>query len=207
MMAEILFDEDARNKLMEGINLVANTIRCTLGPQARTVVIKQNGKPVVINDGVTIAKAIKSDDEFVQMGVELMQAGASQAQENSGDGTTTATIMAQQLCYYGLNAVQSGENPVTLKKQLDADVRTVLTRLDKMSTQIQDREQLESVATIAANNDSKLGELIADIVDKVGRDGIISIEDGQSLDTTFDIIEGMELDSGYMSHLMINNEE
>ena len=207
MMAEILFDEAARNKLMEGINLVANTIRCTLGPQARTVVIKQNGKPVVINDGVTIAKAIKSDDEFVQMGVELMQAVASQAQENSGDGTTTATIMAQQLCYYGLNAVQSGENPVTLKKQLDADVRTVLTRLDKMSTQIQDREQLESVATIAANNDSKLGELIADIVDKVGRDGIISIEDGQSLDTTFDIIEGMELDSGYMSHLMINNEE
>ena len=206
-MSEILFDEEARDKLMQGINLVANTIKCTLGPQARTVVIKQNGKPVVINDGVTIAKAIKSDDEFVQMGVELMQEVASQAQENSGDGTTTATIMAQQLCYYGLNAVKSGDNPVELKKMLDDDVRIVLEQLDKMATKIKDREELESVATIAANNDSGLGELIADIVEKVGRDGIISIEDGQSLDTTFDIIEGMELDSGYMSHLMINSEQ
>ena len=206
-MSEILYDEEAREKLMEGINLVANTIKCTLGPQARTVVIKQNNKPVVINDGVTIAKAIKSDDEFVQMGVELMQEVASQAQENSGDGTTTATIMAQQLCYYGLNAVKSGDNPVELKKMLDNDVRFVLDKLDNMSTKIKGREELESVATIAANNDSELGELIADIVDEVGRDGIISIEDGQSLDTTFDIIEGMELESGYMSHLMINNEE
>ena len=206
-MSEILYDEEARDKLMQGINLVANTIKCTLGPQARTVVIKQNGKPVVINDGVTIAKAIKSNDEFVQMGVELMQEVAWQAQENSGDGTTTATIMAQQLCHYGLASVKQGDNPVELKKMLDDDVRLILEKLDEMSTQIQDREQLESVATIAANNDSKLGELIADIVEEVGRDGIISIEDGQSLDTTFDIIEGMELDSGYMSHLMVNNEQ
>jgi chaperonin GroEL len=207
MMVEIVYDEEARDKLLEGINLVANTIKCTLGPQARTVVIKQNRKPVVINDGVTIAKAIKSDDEFVQMGVELMQEVASQAQENSGDGTTTATIMAQQLCQYGLASVKQGDNPVELKKMLDADVRLVLERLDRMSTKIKNREELESVATIAANNDSELGSLIADIVEKVGRDGIISIEDGQSLDTTFDIIEGMELDSGYMSHLMINNEQ
>jgi len=206
-MGEILYDEEAREKLMEGINLVANTIKCTLGPQARTVVIKQNGKPVVINDGVTIAKAIKSDNEFVQMGVELMQEVASQAQENSGDGTTTATIMAQTLCEYGLASVKQGDNPVELKKMLDNDVRVVLAKLDTMSTQIKGREELESVASIAANNDSKLGELIADIVEKVGRDGIISIEDGQSLDTTFDIIEGMELDSGYMSHLMINNSD
>jgi len=207
MMSEILFEEEARDKLMEGINLVANTIKCTLGPQARTVVIKQNGKPVVINDGVTIAKAIKSDDEFVQMGVELMQEVASQAQENSGDGTTTATIMAQTLCEYGLASVKQGDNPVELKKMLDNDVRFVLAKLDEMSTQIKGREELESVATIAANNDLELGELIADIVEKVGRDGIISIENGQSLDTTFDVIEGMELDSGYMSHLMINNEQ
>jgi chaperonin GroEL len=206
-MGEILYDEEARDALMDGINLVANTIKCTLGPQARTVVIKQNGKPVVINDGVTIAKAIKSDDEFVQMGVELMQEVAAQAQENSGDGTTTATIMAQQLCHYGLSAVKDGENPVELKKLMDSDVRLVLEKLDGMATKIKGREELEGVATIAANNDSKLGVLIADIVEKVGRDGIISIEDGQSLDTTFDIIEGMELDSGYMSHLMINNEE
>tara|TARA_R110000824_G_scaffold107975_1_gene254701 strand:+ start:309 stop:1859 length:1551 start_codon:yes stop_codon:yes gene_type:complete len=206
-MTEILYGESARVKLLEGINLVSDTIKCTLGPQARTVILKQEGVPVIINDGVTIAKAVTSDDEFIQMGVELLQQVASQAQENSGDGTTTAAIIAQSICESALNSIIDGANPIKLKAELDALVKDTLLELDNMSVPIDSREMLENVASIAANNDLQLGELIADVVEAVGKDGIISVEDGHSLETTFEVIEGMELDNGFMSHLMVNNDD
>ena len=131
-MSEILYGKEAQEKLLEGVNLVANTIKGTLGPKARTVIIKKNGKPVVINDGVTIAKAIQSDDEFVQMGVELLQQVASEAQENTGDGTTTASILAQEMCNIGANLINGGADPIQLKKEIDASASAVAKSVDEV---------------------------------------------------------------------------
>ena len=204
----ILHGEEARNKLMEGVNLVADTVVGTLGPKAKTVVIKQNGKPVVINDGVTIAKAVFSDDPFIQMGVELVQEVASQAQNKSGDGTTTSIILAREFCKDGLKDIKEANmDPVMLKKELDIIANDIIEHLDAIATPINGRDDLENVATIAANNDAELGLLIADIVEEIGRDGVISVEDGQNVETTFKVIDGMELDKGYLSHLMINKPD
>jgi chaperonin GroEL len=206
-MSEILYGKEAQSKLLEGVNLVANTIKGTLGPKARTVIIKKNGKPVVINDGVTIAKAIQSDDEFVQMGVELLQQVASEAQENTGDGTTTASILAQEMCNIGANMVNNGTDPIQLKKEIDESAREVVSRLEIMARSLDSYEDMAYVATIAANNDEKLGALIADVFQEIGKDGIITVEDSQTMETSFEIVQGMELDRGLISHAMMNNTE
>jgi len=203
----ILSGKEARDKLMEGVNLVADTVMGTLGPKAKTVVIKQNNKPVVINDGVTIAKAVFSDDPFVQMGVELVQEVASQTQNDSGDGTTTSIILAREFCKIGLNRISNDTDPIRLKLELDNMVKEVIEYLNDISIPVNGRKSLENVATIAANNDSELGSLIADIVDEIGRDGIISVEDGQNTETTYKVIEGMELDRGYLTHAMVNKPD
>ena len=206
-MSEILYGKEAQAKLLEGVNLVANTIKGTLGPKARTVIIKKNGKPVVINDGVTIAKAIQSDNEFVQMGVELLQQVASEAQENTGDGTTTASILAQEMCNIGANMVNNGTDPIQLKKEIDESAREVVSRLEIMARSLDSYEDMAYVATIAANNDEKLGALIADVFQEIGKDGIITVEDSQTMETSFEIVQGMELDRGLISHAMMNNTE
>ena len=204
----ILHGEEARAKLMEGVNLVADTVVGTLGPKAKTVVIKQNGRPVVINDGVTIAKAVWSDDPFIQMGVELVQEVASQAQNKSGDGTTTSIILARELCRNGLKDIQdAGMDPVILKKELDTIANDIVEHLDAIAKPISGRGDLENVATIAANNDAELGMLIADIVEDIGKDGVISVEDGQNAETTYSVIDGMELDRGYVHHIMVNKPD
>ena len=206
-MGEILYGKEAQSKLLEGVNLVANTIKGTLGPKARTVIIKRNGKPVVINDGVTIAKAIQSDDEFVQIGVELLQQVASEAQENTGDGTTTASILAQEMCNIGANLINGGTCPIQLKNEIDASAREVVGRLDAMAKPIESIEDMAYVATIAANNDENLGILIADVFQEIGKDGIITVEDSQTMETSFEVVQGMELDRGLISHAMMNNPE
>ena len=206
-MSEILYGEEAQEKLLEGVNLVANTIKGTLGPKARTVIIKKNGRPVVINDGVTIAKAIESDDEFVQVGVELLQQVASEAQENTGDGTTTASILAQEMCNIGINLIKNGADPIQLKKEIDHSAREVVIRLNEMAKPIESTEDMAYVATIAANNDEVLGSLIADVFQEIGKDGIITVEDSQTMETSFEVVQGMELDRGLISHAMMNNTE
>ena len=206
-MSEILYGKEAQEKLLEGVNLVANTIKGTLGPKARTVIIKKNGKPVVINDGVTIAKAIQSDDEFVQMGVELLQQVASEAQENTGDGTTTASILAQEMCNIGANLINGGADPIQLKKEIDASAREVVERLDNMAKPIDGIEDMSYVATIAANNDDELGGLIASVFEDIGKDGIITVEDSQTMETSYEVVQGMELERGLISHAMMNNTE
>ena len=203
----ILHGEEARKKLMEGVDLVADTVIGTLGPKAKTVVIKQNGKPVVINDGVTIAKAVFSDDPFVQMGVELVQEVASQAQNKSGDGTTTSIILARELCRSGLKDIGAGIDPVLLKRELDSVANSIIEHLNSIAKPINGRGDLENVATIAANNDAELGLLIADIVEEIGKDGVISVEDGQNAETTYSVIDGMELDRGYVHHVMVNKPD
>ena len=204
----ILHGEEAREKLMQGVDLVADTVIGTLGPKAKTVVIKQNKKPVIINDGVTIAKAVWSDDPYIQMGVELVQEVASQAQNKSGDGTTTSIILARELCRKGLKDIKdAGMDPVTLKKELDIITNDVVEHLDAISKPVNGRGDLENVATIAANNDAELGLLIADIIEEIGKDGVISVEDGQNADTTYNVIDGMQLDRGYFTHFMINKPD
>ena len=201
----ILYGKEARDKLMEGINLVAKTVKPTLGPQARTVVL-QNNPPIIINDGVTIAKHIHSDDPFIEMGVKLIQEVASQAQDTAGDGTTTASILAESLCREGLNLVEEGQNPVTLKRIFDEEITLICNQLQEMSLPVTD-ENIEKVATIAANNDEELGNLIKEVLEKVGKDGVITVEPANSIETSYDIIEGLELDRGMISNLMVNNEE
>jgi chaperonin GroEL len=199
----ILHGKEARDKLLEGINLVADTVKTTLGPQARTVVL-QNTPPIIINDGVTIAKHIHSDDPFIEMGINLIQEVASQAQDSAGDGTTTAAILAQQLCQQGLNMVENGENPVSLKRAYDRDIEKVAKELIRMAKPVSDKD-IQYVATIAANNDAELGKLINKVLDEVGNDGVITVEAANSIETTYSITEGMEIPRGYISHLMVNN--
>ncbi|MBT4406417.1 MAG: chaperonin GroEL [Euryarchaeota archaeon] len=202
----IVIGEKAKQKLLEGVNLVGDAVKPTLGPKAKTVVLKERGHaPIVINDGVTIAKAVYSNDEFVQMGVELVRQVASQAQEMSGDGTTTATIIAQRLCNSSYNY-----DTTALTKQLNQDLKLVLKELDDMSYEVDPkkwRERLQSVATIAANNDEELGELVAKVVSKVGVNGTVTVENSLGFDTFYEMTEGMELESGYISRLMINNKD
>ena len=201
----ILYGKEARDKLMEGINLVAKTVKPTLGPQARTVVL-QNNPPIIINDGVTIAKHIHSNDPFIEMGVKLIQEVASQAQDTAGDGTTTASILAESLCKEGLKLVEEGQNPVILKKIYDEEINRVCNQLQEMALPVTD-ENIGKVATIAANNDEELGRLISEVLEKVGKDGVITVEPANSIETSYDIIEGLELDRGMISNLMVNNEE
>jgi chaperonin GroEL len=202
----IIHGENSRKKLLEGINLVADTVKTTLGPQARTVIL-QAAEPIVINDGVTIARHIHSEDKFVEMGIQLIQAVASQTQESAGDGTTTAAILAQEICNVGLDAINSGDNPVELKKQIDEGTLKVAAELQKMAKPVKSKTRIKKVATIAANNDPFLGGLIADVFDKIGPNGVITVDSANSMETTFSTIDGIELDRGYISHLMINDNE
>jgi len=201
----IIHGKEARDKLLEGINLVADTVKTTLGPQARTVVL-QNTPPIIINDGVTIAKHIHSDDPFIEMGINLIQEVASQAQDSAGDGTTTAAILAQKLCQEGLKMVENGANPVILKKIFNAEIEQVSTELLSLAQPVT-AENIQEVATIASNNDAELGQLISEVLKKVGDDGVITVEAANSIETSYSIIEGMEIPRGYISHLMVNNEK
>ena len=207
-MSDILYGKDAQDKLLEGVNLVADTVKVTLGPKARTVVLKaENEMPIIVNDGVTIARAIYSDDDYVQVGVELLQQVASQTQELTGDGTTTASIIAQELCNSGITMVREQQlDPISLKNELASVVDEVVSKLEDMSIPVENRKTLEYVASIAANNDSSMGKLISDVIEKVGKEGIIAVEESQNLETTYEITEGLELDRGYLSHVMVTNE-
>ena len=202
----IIFGKEAREKLLTGINLVADTVQPTLGPQARTVVL-QGERPIIINDGVTIARHITHSDPFVQMGVQLVQSVASETQGNAGDGTTTAAILARYLCNEGLERVENGESPIKLKKELENHVAAVVAALQENSIPVTDEKMVTQVATISANNDNELGKLISEVVALVGKDGVITVDEGNSIETTFEVVDGLELDRGYISHIMMNDME
>jgi chaperonin GroEL len=203
----ILYGKEAQEKLLAGVNLVADTVKYTLGPKAKTVVLgNRNGPPIIINDGVTIAKAVASDDEFIQMGVELLQNVASQAQENAGDGTTTASVLTQAILL-GWQEKYLDYDSVKLKQELDEALKLVVAQLEQEAKPITSREDLEYVATIAANNDSVLGKLISYIMEQIGYDGIISVKRGEELKTTWETNAGLSIDSGFMHFSMINDKE
>ena len=199
----ILFGDEVKKKLMEGINLVADTVKPTLGPQARTVILQGN-PPVVINDGVTITKYVNSDDAFVNMGIQLVQNIASKAQDTSGDGTTTACVLAQALCQ---NILDNGEmyNLHRLRIELMSAGVKVRDYLYGTSTEI-DEENVFDIAMIASNNDEEMANIISEAVKTVGKEGIVAVEESKTNKTYLEVKEGIELDEGYLSHLMANTE-
>ena len=199
----ILFGDAVKEKLMEGINLVADTVKPTLGPQAKTVILQGN-PPIVINDGVTITKYVNSDDPFIQMGIQLVQDIASKAQDTSGDGTTTACVLAQALCNNILE-LEELYNLHQLKLELLTASMKVTRFLKEKATEI-DEDNVYDIAMIASNNDADMASIISEAVKTVGKEGIVALEESKSNKTYLEVKEGIELDEGYLSHLMANTE-
>ena len=204
----MIYGEEARKKLLDGITAATDAIKVTLGPKARTVVLdKSFGSPTIINDGVTIAKDIELPDAYENMGAQLVKEVASKAQDNAGDGTSTAAILAQSLSSYGLRNVSAGMSPVNLKSGFDKAIENVVSDLKSASKPVKSGEVIEQVASISANNDSEIGKLIAGAVEKVGHDGIITVEEAKGIETELKVVEGMEFDKGYVSPYMITDRE
>ncbi len=204
---KIMFDENARKALLAGVNKVANTVKVTLGPKGRNVVLDKMGRPVVTNDGVTIAKEIELFDKFENMGAKLVKEVASKTQDNAGDGTTTATLLAQALVTEGLKNITSGANPIEVKKGIEKATKAVVEFLKKKSIPVKDKEKIIQVATISANNDEEIGKLIADAMEKVGNDGVITVEEAKSIETSLELVEGMQFDRGFLSPYMATDHE
>ncbi|MDA0715550.1 MAG: chaperonin GroEL [archaeon] len=204
----IVYGDEARKKLVEGIDAVADAVKVTLGPAARTVVLEKSwGSPTIINDGVTIAKDIELEDPFANMGAKLIQEVASKTQDNAGDGTSTASVMTQALVHAGMRNVAAGASPVALKAGFDKAVLAVVEHLKAQSIEVDSSEMIRQVATIASNNDSSIGALIAEAFEKVGRDGVITVEDSKSMETELEVVDGMEFDKGYISPYMVTDQE
>jgi chaperonin GroEL len=202
----LLFDEEARRALERGVNKLADAVKVTLGPRGRSVVLeKKFGSPTVINDGVTIAKEIEVEDPFENMGAQLVREVASKTNDVAGDGTTTATVLAQAIVREGLRNVAAGANPMLLKKGIDRAVEAAVEEIRKLATPVETRDEIANVATISAN-DPKIGELIADAMEKVGKDGVITVEESKGTETTLELVEGMQFDKGYISPYLTDPE-
>ncbi len=202
------FGTDARNSMKNGVDVLANAVKVTLGPKGRNVVIdKKFGSPTITKDGVTVAKEIELEAPFENMGAHLVKEVASKTSDIAGDGTTTATILAQSIFAEGLKNVTAGANPMSLKRGIDKAVDTVVDNLEKLSTPTSGRREISQVASISANNDNVIGDLIADAMEKVGKDGVITVEEARAMDTTLDVVEGMQFDRGYLSPYFVTNGE
>jgi len=205
---KILYDEEARNSVLRGVEKISHAVKITLGPRGRYVILdKGYGSPTITNDGVTIAKEIELKDKFENMGAELIKEVASKTQDVSGDGTTTATILAESILKEGLKNVAAGANPVEIKKGIEKATRLAVDYLKKQSIPVKDREMITQVATISANNDEEIGKLIADAMEKVGNKGVITVEEAKSMETTLEVVEGMQFDRGYLSPYMVTDGE
>ena len=206
---EVLFAGDARAKMLTGVNILANAVKVTLGPKGRNVVLdKSFGSPVITKDGVSVAKEIELEDKFENMGAQMVKEVASKANDAAGDGTTTATVLAQSIVNEGLKAVAAGMNPMDLKRGIDKAIIAAVAELKALSVPCADTKAIAQVGTISANSDKEIGEIIADAMEKVGRNtGVITVEEGQSLENELDVVEGMQFDRGYLSPYFINNAE
>ena len=205
---DVLFGNDARVKMLEGVNVLANAVKVTLGPKGRNVVLdKSYGAPLITKDGVTVAKEIELEDKFQNMGAQMVKEVASQANDAAGDGTTTATVLAQAIVTEGLKAVAAGMNPMDLKRGIDKAVVAAVEELKALSVPCADTKSVAQVGTISANSDATVGNLIAEAMEKVGRDGVITVEDGTGLHDELDLVEGMQFDRGYLSPYFVNKPE
>ncbi len=204
---QIMFSENARQALLKGMDKVANTVKITLGPKGRNVVLDKGSSPTVTNDGVTIAKEIELKDKFENMGAKLIKEVASKTQDNAGDGTTTAALLTQSMVTEGLKNITSGANPIEVKKGIEKATAKVVEYLKKKSVDVKDKEKITQVGTISANNDEFIGKLIADAMEKVGHDGVITVEEGNSIETELEVVEGMQFDEGFLSPYMATDHE
>jgi chaperonin GroEL len=205
---EIKFSEDARRAILKGVQILSNAVKVTLGPKGRNVVLeKKFGAPTITKDGVTVAKEIDLEDKFENMGAQMVKEVASKTSDVAGDGTTTATILAEAIYREGLKTVTAGANAMEVKKGIDKAVETVVESLKKISTPIKGSTDIAQVAAISANNDEAIGKLIADAMDKVGKDGVITVEEAKGMETTLDVVEGMQFDRGYLSPYFITNPD
>ena len=205
---EVRFGDDARSRMAKGVNILANAVKQTLGPKGRNVVVEKSfGAPTVTKDGVSVAKEIELEDRFENMGAQMVKEVASKTSDVAGDGTTTATVMAQAIVREGMKAVAAGTNPMDIKRGIDAAVQTAVAELEKISKPCTDSKAIAQVGTISANADEDIGQTIADAMEKVGKEGVITVEDGSGLDNELDVVEGMQFDRGYLSPYFINNQE
>lgn len=204
---DIAFDQNSRRAMQAGIDKLADAVGLTLGPRGRNVVLDEYGSPKVVNDGVTIARAIELPDAMENAGAALIREVASKTNDSAGDGTTTASILAREIIKLGLLSVTSGANPVSIKKGIDKTVQALVDELEKKSRRVKGRDDVKAVATISAGNDEQIGTMIADAIDKVGPDGVLSIESSSSFETTVEVEEGMEIDRGYISPQFVTNLE
>jgi chaperonin GroEL len=205
---QLIFDEAARQKILRGVELLSRAVKVTLGPKGRNVVLdKKFGSPTVTKDGVTVAKEIELPDPFENIGAQLVKEVASKTNDAAGDGTTTATVLAEAVYKEGLKHVTAGANPIYLKRGIDKAVEAAVAELVKISKKVNDREEIRQVATVSANWDDTIGQIIADAMDKVGKDGTITVEEAKSIETTLDVVEGMQFDKGYSSPYFTTNAE
>jgi chaperonin GroEL len=204
----VIYGEDARAKLKAGVDKLANAVKVTLGPRGREVIIEKKwGSPLVTKDGVTVAKEIELKDPYENMGAQLVKEVASKTADVAGDGTTTATVLAQAIFTEGLKAIASGANPMDLKRGIDRAVSAVVEEIKKLSIPVSGRREIEQVATVSANNDQTIGKIIADAMEAVGKDGVITVEESKSAETTLETVQGMQFDRGYLSPYFITNPD
>src|ERR1700755_2926263 len=205
---QLVFDEAARQALLKGVSKLARAVTATLGPKGRNVVLdKKFGSPTVTKDGVTVAKEIELEDPYENMGAQMVREVASKTSDNAGDGTTTATVLAEAIFREGLKYVTAGANPIGVQRGITKAVEAAVGQLDKIAKKVKDKEEIKQVATVSANWDTTIGEIIADAMDKVGKDGTITVEEAKSIETTLEVVEGMQFDKGYLSPYFVTNAE
>jgi len=208
MAKDIKFRDEARQKIFKGVNTLCDAVKVTLGPKGRNVIIdKAYGLPHITKDGVTVAKEIELEDKFENMGAQMLKEVASKTVDKAGDGTTTATVLAQSIYCEGIRNVAAGANPMDLKKGMDKSLKSVCAKLSSLSKKIETQEEIAQVATISANNDKEIGDIIAQAIEKVGKDGTITVEEAKGFETTLDVVEGMNFDRGYLSAYFMTNPE
>jgi len=205
---EVRFSDDARARMFKGVNILANAVKATLGPKGRNAVLEKSfGAPTITKDGVSVAKEVELKDKFENMGAQMVKEVASNTSDEAGDGTTTATVLAQAIIREGLKAVSSGRNPMDVKRGIDKAVITCVEELKKLSKPCKDSKNIAQVGTISANSDESIGKTIADAMEKVGKEGVITVEEGSGLDNELEVVEGMQFDRGYLSPYFINNQQ
>src|SRR5512142_1499547 len=205
---QLRFDENARQSLLRGVSKLTKAVAATLGPKGRNVVLDRKfGSPTVTKDGVTVAKEIELEDACENMGAQMVREVASKTSDNAGDGTTTATVLAESIFREGLKYVTSGANPIGVQRGIGKAVVAAVEHLDKIAKKVKEKAEIKQVATVSANWDTAIGEIIADAMEKVGKDGTITVEQAKSIETTLDVVEGMQFDKGYLSPYFVTNAE
>jgi chaperonin GroEL len=205
---EVKFDQQARDAILRGVDVLANAVKVTLGPKGRNVILEKSwGSPTVTKDGVTVAKEIELEDKFENMGAQMVKEVASKTSDVAGDGTTTATVLAQAIYRNGVKVVAAGADPMDVKRGIDAAVKTVTGELQTMSSPTKEQKEIAQVGTISANNDETIGEIIAEAMNKVGKEGVITVEEAKGMETTLEVVEGMQFDRGYLSPYFVTNPE